>query len=142
MLGDAKGSADTSGQRHKPAPGLERGHPGSPYSWAVKRVLLDQTIYTDYGQFDLIWSETGGFDRDFARFFAGRVNGLIGASDPDGVFVNLARRSGGSSVRMILLEDPPADNDASWEDVVAVSFIFPDGHSMGWLSWAAEAGDR
>jgi len=114
-------------------------HPGSPYSWAVKRVLIDQTIYTDYGQLDLVWSEAGGFDGDFDRFFAGQVNGLVGASDPGGVFVNLARRSGGSSVRIILLDEPPVDDDASWEDVVEVSFILPPGHAMEWLSWAGES---
>jgi hypothetical protein len=56
-------------------------HPGSPYSWAVKRVLIDQTIYTDYGQLDLVWSEAGGFDGDFDRFFAGQVNGLVELDD-------------------------------------------------------------
>jgi hypothetical protein len=57
---------------------------------------MDQTVDTDYGQFDLVWTEAGGFDGNFDRFFAGQVNGLVGASDPDGVYVNLARRSGGS----------------------------------------------
>lgn len=118
---------------------MNGGHPGSPYSWAVKRVLLDRTIHTDYGQFDLVWNEAGGFDGDFERFFAGQVNGLVGAADPDGVFINLARRSGGSSVRIILLDEPPTDDDASWEDVVDVSLLLPAGHELGWVTWAGES---
>ncbi|WP_224047189.1 hypothetical protein [Arthrobacter sp. NicSoilB4] len=102
----------------------------------MKRVLLDQAIHTDYGQLDLIWTEAGGFDGDFDRFFAGQVNGLVGAADPDGVYVNLARRSGGSSVRIVLLDEAPAEDDVSWEDVVEVSFLLPAGHTLGWIAWA------
>lgn len=39
-------------------------------------VLLDQVIYTDYGQFDLVWDDSSGFDGDFDRVFHGQVNGL------------------------------------------------------------------
>lgn len=107
---------------------------------AVKRVLLDQVIDTDYGQLDLVWTEEGGFDGDFDRFFDGQVNGLVGASDSDGVYINLSRRSGGSSVRVVLLDEPPAGEDAAWEDVVEVSFFLPADHSMRWSSWAGESG--
>ncbi len=103
--------------------------------------MLDQVVETDYGQFDLVWTEDGGFDGDFDRFFAGQVNGLVGASDPDRVYVNLARRSGGSPVRIVLLEAMPKDDaDAPWEDVVEVSFILPEGHEMRWSSWAGLSG--
>lgn len=101
---------------------------------------MDQIIDTDYGQFDLVWTETGGFDGNFDRFFAGQVNGMVGASDPDGVYVNLARRSGGSPVRIVLMDTPPMDNDAPWEDVVEVSFVLPEGHEMRWSAWAGETG--
>lgn len=101
---------------------------------------MDQVIDTDYGQFDLVWTENGGFDGDFDRFFAGQVNGLAGASDPDGVYINLARRSGGSPVRIVLIGAPPAGNDATWEDIVEVSFVLPEGHEMRWKSWAGENG--
>lgn len=99
-------------------------------------MLLDHVVLTDYGQFDLIWADSGGFDGYWERFFAGQVNGLVGASDARGVYVNLARRSGGSPVRIVLLDAAPADEDASWEDVVEVSFTLPEGREMRWCSWA------
>ncbi|WP_162943814.1 hypothetical protein [Arthrobacter celericrescens] len=104
----------------------------------MERLLLDQIVETDYGQFDLVWSESGGFDGNFDRFFAGQVIGLVGASDPHGVYINLARRSGGSPVSIVLMDAPPADDEASWEDVVEVSFIFPRGHELRWITWAGE----
>ena len=94
---------------------------------------------TTHPQFDLVWSESGGFDGNFDRFFAGQVNGLVGASDPDGVYINLARRSGGSPVSIVLMDAPPVDNEASWEDVVEVSFILPEGQEMRWITWAGES---
>jgi hypothetical protein len=48
----------------------------------MARVLLDATIRTAYGQFDLTWSDELGFDGDFDRYFAGQVNGLAGAGSP------------------------------------------------------------
>ena len=69
------------------------------------RVLLDGVIDTDYGQFDLVWGDDYGFDGDVDRFFAGQVNGLVGAASGQGLYVNLARRSGGSPVRIVLLQD-------------------------------------
>jgi hypothetical protein len=104
----------------------------------VERVLLDRVVRTDYGQFDLIWTYTGGFDGSFDRFFAAQVNGLVGASDADGVYLHFARRSGGSPVRIVLLDVAPSDEDASWEDVVEVSFTLPEGREMRWCSWAGE----
>jgi hypothetical protein len=65
----------------------------------MERVLLDEVISTDYGQFDLIWVDGAGFDGDFGRFFRRQDNELVGAADPGGVFLNLARRSGGSRYR-------------------------------------------
>ncbi|WP_238005274.1 hypothetical protein KZZ52_17190 [Dactylosporangium sp. AC04546] len=106
----------------------------------MERVLFDQVVHTDYGQFDLVWTGNGGFDGDFDRFFAGQVNGLVGASDSDGVYFNLARRSGGSPVRIVLMDAPPRGDGAPWEDVVEVSFTLPEGHEMRWCTWAGETG--
>ena len=44
----------------------------------MRKLLLDQVVGTDYGQFDLVWTQDGGFDGDFDRVFAGQVNGLVG----------------------------------------------------------------
>jgi hypothetical protein len=107
----------------------------------METVLLDQVIFTDYGQFDLTWSEDGvGFDGDFDRFFAGQDNGSVGAGDLGGVYVHFARRSGGSPVRIVRVEDSRSQEDVSWEDVVEVSVIIPDGSSPRWSSWAGEDG--
>lgn len=101
-------------------------------------VLMDQVIETDYGQFDVLYRETGGFDGDWDRFFAGQTNGLVGAADPDGIYVSLARRSGGSQVRIELHPDAPA-NDSHWEDVVEVSTTVPSDGQIHWMSWAGES---
>ncbi|HEY0645227.1 MAG TPA: hypothetical protein VGD39_17525, partial [Nocardioides sp.] len=70
--------------------------------------LFDGVVDTDYGQLDLYWSpDYLGYDGSDDRYFAGQVNGLVGAGDPDGVYVNLARRSGGSSVRIVLRNTEP-----------------------------------
>ncbi|MFT4167139.1 MAG: hypothetical protein QM650_18025 [Microlunatus sp.] len=110
------------------------------------RVLLDGVINTDYGQFDLVWSGSVGFDGDFDRFFAGQVNGLVGAVSGDGVYLNLARRSGGSAVRIELLETEPALADAyevdSYEDIVEVSVTVPADAEVSWTSWAGETEGR
>ncbi len=99
-------------------------------------VLLDQVIDTDYGQFDLGWSVPFGFDGDFDRFFEGQVNGLVGAADANGVYLNLARRSGGSEVRIELAERAPDLHLGTWEDVVEVSVTVPEGADPRWSSWA------
>lgn len=106
----------------------------------MEKVLLDQIVETDYGQFDLIWTMEGGFDGDFERYFAGQVNGLVGASDLQGVCINLARRSGGSPVRIVLRDARPASGENGWEDVVEVSCILPAEHEMRWTGWAGESG--
>lgn len=108
------------------------------YAEAVERVLLDQVIQTDYGQLDLVWGEDGVFDGDFDRSYQGQVNGLVGAANPQGVHVNLARRSGGSPVRIVLLNKPPGNDDGQWEDVVEVSITLPEGHTMVLSTWADE----
>ena len=105
------------------------------------RVLLDQVIETDYGQLDLVWAEEAGFDGDWNRFFAGQVNGLAGAADPDGLYVNLARRSGGSHV-LVELHDGEPSGIGEWEDVVEVSIDVPaTADRVGWMTWAGEDGD-
>ena len=82
--------------------------------------LLDTVIHTDYGQFDLAWGDSIGFDGDADRFFAGQLNGLVGAATGDDLYLVLARRSGGSALRIDVLEAEPALTDM-WEDVVEVS---------------------
>lgn len=99
-------------------------------------LLADEVIHTDYGQLDLEWSDDGGFDGDDDRFFANQVNGLVGAGDPNGVYLNLGRRSGGSHVRIALLTAEPADPGEQWEDVVEVSLVIPPGREVRWMSWA------
>jgi hypothetical protein len=103
------------------------------------RVLLDGVIDTDYGQFDLVWGDDYGFDGDVDRFFAGQVNGLVGAASGQGLYVNLARRSGGSPVRIVLLQDAaPAPDREEWEDIVEVSITIPPGVEPKWSTWAGE----
>lgn len=105
----------------------------------MEQVLLDQTVDTDYGQFDLVWSDDGiGFDGDFDRYFHDQVNGLAGAAAGSGVYVNLARRSGGSRVRIVLLGGKPPQPSAEFEDVVEVSLTVPEGAEVRWASWAVE----
>jgi hypothetical protein len=101
---------------------------------------MDQVVETDYGQFDLVWGMGGGFDGEVDRFFAGQVNGLVGASDAGGVYLHFARRSGGSPVRIVLSDTAPGEPDASWEDVVEVSTVVRPGAEAGWSSWAGEGG--
>jgi hypothetical protein len=103
----------------------------------MDKTLLDEVIRTDYGQFDLVWAEPGGFDGDFDRLFQGQVNGLVGAADPNGVYINLARRSGGSPVRLVLRDGPP-ETDESFQDIVEVSVEVPRDAVVQWMSWAAE----
>jgi hypothetical protein len=104
----------------------------------MTRVLLDQVIETDYGQFDLLWDDGYGFDGDFDRFFGDQVNGLVGAASGHGLYVSLARRSGGSPVRIVLLEEAPPLRDDEWEDVVEVSTTVSPGAKPSWSSWAGE----
>ena len=106
----------------------------------MEQVLLDQMIETDYGQFDLSWGEEGTFDGDFDRFYRGQINGLVGAANWQGVHVNLARRSGGSPVRIVLLDSPPGNIDWQWEDVVEVSIALPNRHEMVWSDWWGHTG--
>lgn len=101
---------------------------------------MDLVVYTDYGQFDLVWAEGGGFDGNFDRNFTGQVNGLVGAAAPDGVYLNLARRSGGSSVRIVLVDVPPGIGGPLWEDIVEVSTSIPAGQALHWWGWAGMSG--
>lgn len=108
----------------------------------VSTELLDGVVETDYGQFDLYWSpDYIGYDGSDDRYFAGQVNGLVGAGDPGGVYVTLARRSGGSSVRIVLHDiEPPLTEE--WEDVVEVSTLVAEDAQPGWGTWAQESGGR
>lgn len=103
-------------------------------------LLFDEVVHTDYGQFDLVWSAGHlGFDGDCDRFFGGQENGLVGAAVPDGLYINLARRSGGSRVRIELMESEPALLDRTWGDVVEVSVTVPEHAETGWATWAGES---
>jgi len=106
----------------------------------VERALLDEVIYTDYGQFDLVWDGDLGFDGHSDRYFAGQVNGLVGAAHPGGVYLHFARRSGGSPVRIVLTDVAPGDPEESWQDVVEVSIDLPSRTEIAWTSWAGETG--
>ncbi len=101
-------------------------------------VLLDQVVYTDYGQLTLEWGNDT-WDGDADWFFDHQQNGLVGAADGDNVVILLARRSGGSAVRIVLQESqPPLGKE--WEDIVEVSLVLPAGRQMRWASWAGESG--
>jgi len=105
----------------------------------VERVLLDEVIKTDYGQFDLVWGDDYGFDGDFDRFFDDQVNGLAGAASGQGLYINLARRSGGSPVKIVLLQEAPAAREVDvWEDVVEVAIKIPHDAEPSWCTWAGE----
>jgi hypothetical protein len=100
--------------------------------------LLNQVVYTDYGQLTLEWGEEI-WDGDADRFFKDQQNGLVGAAVPDNVVIRLARRSGGSAVRIVLEASEPGAT-VEWEDVVEASFDLPPGRAMRWLTWAGESG--
>ncbi|WP_271190345.1 hypothetical protein [Dactylosporangium matsuzakiense] len=98
-------------------------------------------IKTDYGQFDLLWDDGyQGFDGKFDKVFDGQVNGLAGAASGNGLYLNLARRSDGYPVRIVLLAEPPTLDAGVWEDVVEVSICVPRGVSPRWRTWAGERG--
>lgn len=112
---------------------------GSTYCLTVARVLFDDVVFTDYGQFDLVWSDDTGFDGDWDRFFTGQVNGLVGAAHGTGIYVNLARRSGGSRVQIVVLDSEPPPASPRFEDVVEVSTMVPADADVRWVSWAGES---
>jgi hypothetical protein len=105
----------------------------------MAQVLFDAVVETDYGQFDISWGDGIGFDGDFDRYFGGQVNGLAGATSGDGLYLNLARRSGGSPVRIVQHDDEPPQTD-EWQDVVEVSITVPEDAEVRWSSWAGEDG--
>lgn len=104
------------------------------------QVVFDEVVGTDYGQFDLVWGNSSGFDGDWDRHFSGQLNGLVGTASGEGIYVNLARRSGGSSVRIVVAVDAPPVDDQLWEDVVEVSATIPSAVPLGWSSWAGASG--
>lgn len=113
-----------------PVPGVSLRH--------VERVLFDEVVRTDYGQFDLVWSGVG-FDGDFDTFFRGQTNGLVGASSGEGGYINLARRSGGSHVRIALTDSDPPLPESDYGDVVEVSVQVPVEAVVWWSSWAGQS---
>lgn len=104
----------------------------------MARVLFDDVVYTDYGILDLMWAADGYWDGDYDRFFAGQDNGLVGAADPKGIYLCLARMSGGSQVTIRLHDaEPPVDTEG-WEDVVEVSTVIPQGAAPTWQTFAGD----
>jgi hypothetical protein len=104
----------------------------------MAEVLLDRVIKTDYGQFDVVYDEEGGFDGNWDRSFAGQVNGLLGAADPHGFYLGFGRRSGGSHLQIMLCDGPPelgAHQGVEWEDVVEASTVVPEDADVSWMSW-------
>ncbi len=99
---------------------------------------MDEMVYTDYGQFDLVWDPEGGFDGDYDRFFDGQINGLVGAADSGGVYINLAKRFGGSSVQIVLVDAAPPLASDEYGDVVEVSCTVADEETPEWMSWAGQ----
>ena len=100
-------------------------------------VIFDEVVQTDYGQFDLVWGDDFGFDGDFDWFFDGQVNGLAGAASGGGLYLNLARRSGGSPVQIVRHDTEPQIRE-DWEDVVEVSVSVPLDAQPTWSTWAGE----
>lgn len=85
-----------------------------------------------------MWSGVG-FDGDLDRFFDSQSNGLVGAASGEGVYLNLARRSGGSRVRIVLADAEPSLPDSDFSDVVEVSVEVPPGAAVLWSSWAGQS---
>jgi hypothetical protein len=98
---------------------------------------MDEIVYTDYGQLDIVWSGLG-YEGDDDEFFRGQVNGLVGAANGGGVYLCLARRSGGSRVSVVQLDAAPPFPEQEFDDVVEVSVDAPDGAAVRWVSWAGE----
>jgi hypothetical protein len=94
---------------------------------------MDAVVETDYGQFTVLQGDVH-FDGDADRFFAGQINGWVGAGVVGALHVVLARRSGGSAVRIELWEDEPPQG--GWEDVVEVSTTFHGDEAIEWETWA------
>jgi hypothetical protein len=98
-------------------------------------VLLDQVVNTDYGQFTLEWGSSGNaWDGDADRFFAGQLNGWVGAAVEGVVVIVLARYGGGSAMRIELWPDEPP-TDPACEDTVEVSIRVNEGDTVGWGTW-------
>jgi hypothetical protein len=101
-------------------------------------IVFDDVVFTDYGQFDLVWTDDLGFDGDWDRSFGGQVNGLVGAAHGNGVYVNLARRSGGSQVRVSIVDTAPPLSEHH-EDIVEVSVTIAEDADFRCETWAAES---
>ncbi len=94
---------------------------------------MDAVVVTDYGQFTVLQGDAH-FDGDADRFFAGQINGWVGAGVDGALHIVLARRSGGSAVRIELWDDEPPQR--GWDDVVEVSTTFYGDEPVGWETWA------
>lgn len=99
------------------------------------RILFAGVVDTNYGLFDITWGDEPRSD-DLASTFRGQHNGLVGAADPRAIHFVLARRSGGSAIRIELLPSAPPPPAAEWEDVVEVSATVPADNHPRWLTWS------
>lgn len=52
------------------------------------------------------------------------------------MYVNLARRSGGSPIRIVVRENAPGPPGEDWEDIVEVSVTVPPDVEQRWCSWS------
>jgi hypothetical protein len=68
--------------------------------------------------------------------FDGQVHGLVGAAHPGAVY--LARRSGGSPVRVVL-HDSRTEGNKSFQDIVEVSIEVPPEAEVGGCRGRAKA---
>ena len=100
---------------------------------------MDHVVHTDYGQLTFWWGDADEYDGDVNRFFGNQVNGLVGAADSEHLAFVLARRSGGSAVRVLMEpSQPPVEDD--YQDVVEVSVEVSPGQQVRWSAWAGEDG--
>lgn len=105
------------------------------------QTLYDGKLNISYNQF-YIWTdeqETDGYSAAFDnvyRTFRGQSGGLCGAAVPGLLFFSTGTQYGTIDARVAVAETEPA-LDASWEDVVEVSY--QAGQETALAEWAGEA---
>ncbi|MBW8792604.1 MAG: hypothetical protein JF597_03125 [Streptomyces sp.] len=105
----------------------------------MMRELFNAVVDTDFGQFDLLW----GDETDYlvgcpVDWDDGHVNGFVGAGNPHGLHLCMARPHGASPVVIELHAEEPAVPPPSFEDVVEVSIVIPPEARVTWFSWGGE----
>jgi hypothetical protein len=98
--------------------------------------LFSQNVNVFYGQ---MYFEFGAaFDGDMDNCFRGQSNGICGASSPHLLFLITGMHTGEVGLTINLFNDEP-DVDASWDEIVEVSFSSVTDEGM-LLEWAADTG--